>query len=90
MSKRQADQTDFPQAKAVAGGKSRHQTFDNNNDMGEFEDAWEDEIEEEFGDEGAMDDNMNQDGDGMDIDEANNEMKKTKKKISSYIYLVNH
>ncbi|CAO3614150.1 unnamed protein product [Cunninghamella blakesleeana] len=42
--------------------------------MGEFEDAWEDEIEEEFGDEQAMEDDTMKNGDGMDIDEANNEL----------------
>lgn len=64
MSKRRADLSDLPETKSVAGGKSRHQTFDDNNGMGEFEDAWEDEIEEESGDEQAMDDEAMKDGDG--------------------------
>ncbi|ORX58977.1 WD40 repeat-like protein [Hesseltinella vesiculosa] len=70
MSKRQADLEDLPQAKAVLGGASRHQAL--KTDMGEFEDAWEDEIEEEP----IMDDNDDDDqpeGEGMEVDEPQDE-----------------
>lgn len=47
MSKRQADQDDLPQTKSTLGGQQRHPQAADTNGMGEFEDAWEDEIEEE-------------------------------------------
>jgi ribosome assembly protein RRB1 len=47
MSKRQADQDDLPQTKSTLGGQQRHPQAVDTNGMGEFEDAWEDEIEEE-------------------------------------------
>lgn len=49
MSKRQADQADIrEQSKSTAfgNGSSRHAT-EAKNEMGDFEDAWEDEMEEE-------------------------------------------
>ena len=49
MSKRQADQADFRdqnKAAAFGNGNSRHAT-EEKNEMGEFEDAWEDDMEEE-------------------------------------------
>ncbi|KAI8062660.1 WD40-repeat-containing domain protein [Gongronella butleri] len=63
MSKRHADPEDLPEAKAVLGGASRHQATEN--EMGEFEDAWEDEFEEE----NVVEEPVDQDGEGMDVDE---------------------
>ncbi|KAI8885296.1 WD40 repeat-like protein [Backusella circina FSU 941] len=69
MSKRSADQTDLRNGSKFATGESRH--IAENNDMGEFEDAWEDEIEEEQIEEGGNDDEMEEDG--MDVDEKDEE-----------------
>jgi ribosome assembly protein RRB1 len=49
MSKRQADQSELRdqyKAATFGNGASRHGT-EEKNEMGEFEDAWEDEMEEE-------------------------------------------
>jgi ribosome assembly protein RRB1 len=48
MSKRQADQNDLrDQNKSTAFGNGPSRYTQEKNEMGEFEDAWEDEIEEE-------------------------------------------
>ncbi|KAI7860055.1 WD40-repeat-containing domain protein [Circinella umbellata] len=70
MSKRQADRDeDMMQqdSKAVDFGNGRNRNGGKNdlNDMGEFEDAWEDDFEQESGDE--QDQAMEEDG--MDVDE---------------------
>ncbi|KAF7732578.1 ribosome biosynthesis protein rrb1 [Apophysomyces ossiformis] len=70
MSKRQADQEDLrEQAKSAVFeiGQQRH--VNEQNAMGDFEDAWEDEIEEESADEQAMEEEQAEDADGMDVDE---------------------
>jgi ribosome assembly protein RRB1 len=49
MSKRQADQADIREqnkSTAFGNGSNRHST-EAKNEMGDFEDAWEDEMEEE-------------------------------------------
>lgn len=48
MSKRQADQSDLrDQNKSAAFGNGGSRYTEEKNEMGEFEDAWEDEIEDE-------------------------------------------
>ncbi|KAG0191013.1 ribosome biosynthesis protein rrb1 [Apophysomyces sp. BC1034] len=71
MSKRQADQEELrEQTKSTAFGTGRQRHVNDQNAMGDFEDAWEDEIEEESGDEQAMEEEENpEDADGMDVDE---------------------
>lgn len=64
MSKRQADHSDLRnQSKTAAygNGASRH-AAEEKNEMGEFEDAWEDEIEEEEMIDGDMETNEDEDG----------------------------
>lgn len=67
MSKRQADQSDLrDQSKAAAysNGASRHAP-EEVNEMGDFEDNWEDEIEEEEmidGENADMETNEEEDG----------------------------
>lgn len=57
MSKRQAAFDDSETTKAAAlADRSRTMNIENN-EMGEFEDAWEDDFEEESGDEGQDADN---------------------------------
>ncbi|KAI8092521.1 WD40-repeat-containing domain protein [Halteromyces radiatus] len=84
MSKRQADQDEYPQTKAVMGGQSRHQP-EEISAMGEFEDAWEDEIEEESGAEEDMEEeSMDQDGnEGMEVDEPTEE--EQEKELKMYL-----
>lgn len=58
MSKRQATFDDSETTKAAAlADRSRAMNVENN-EMGEFEDAWEDDFEEESGDEGQDDEDM--------------------------------
>lgn len=64
MSKRQADHADLRSQNktgAYGNGVSRHAT-EEKNEMGEFEDAWEDEIEEEEMIDGDMETNEDEDG----------------------------
>ena len=65
MSKRQADQAELrDQAKSTAygNGASRHMNEDKN-EMGDFEDAWEDEMEdEEIVESAEPEENENEDG----------------------------
>ncbi|KAG2229772.1 WD40-repeat-containing domain protein [Thamnidium elegans] len=77
MSKRQADQSelrDQNKAATFGNGATRHAT-EEKNAMGEFEDAWEDDIEEEEevieGDNSDMETNEGEDG--MDVDEKEEE-----------------
>ncbi|KAI8976844.1 WD40-repeat-containing domain protein [Pilobolus umbonatus] len=65
MSKRQADQSEFNNTtkSAFIQGNRRH--VSEHNEMGEFEDAWEDEMEEEVIEEAQED----SEGEGMEVDE---------------------
>ncbi|KAL9557936.1 hypothetical protein MBANPS3_001166 [Mucor bainieri] len=76
MSKRQADQSDIrEQNKSAAfGNGSNRRAPEEKNEMGDFEDAWEDEMEEE---EIVESNDMDDEGeDGMDVDEKEEEEEK--------------
>ncbi|KAI8373646.1 WD40-repeat-containing domain protein [Choanephora cucurbitarum] len=76
MSKRQADQAELrDQAKSTAygNGASRHMNEDKN-EMGDFEDAWEDEMEdEEIVESAEPEENENEDGMDVDMNEEEDE-----------------
>ncbi|KAJ3507183.1 hypothetical protein NLJ89_g6454 [Agrocybe chaxingu] len=68
MAKRPANETDVngqPFQKVPASGKKREAVVED--EMGEFEDAWEDDLES---DEEVVDANDEKDEDGMDVDEV--------------------
>ncbi|KAI8080240.1 WD40-repeat-containing domain protein [Gilbertella persicaria] len=67
MSKRQADPSDSRQNKTTAFGNGVSRHAEEKNEMGEFEDAWEDEMEEEEVVE-SMEPEANDNEDGMDVD----------------------
>ncbi|KAI7907769.1 WD40-repeat-containing domain protein [Cokeromyces recurvatus] len=72
MSKRQADQADLRnQNKSTAfGNEASRYNMEEKNDMGEFEDAWEDEMEEEEIVESA---DVDSEADGMEVDEKDDD-----------------
>ncbi|KAG1050433.1 hypothetical protein G6F43_007296 [Rhizopus delemar] len=65
MSKRQADRSDLREQSKATSFTSRRE-LEKKNEMGEFEDNWEDEIEE---DEELVEEAEEEEGDGMDVDE---------------------
>ncbi|KAG1461719.1 hypothetical protein G6F56_005663 [Rhizopus delemar] len=66
MSKRQADHSELREQSKASSFQNRHEA-EEKNEMGHFEDNWEDEIEEDEGVTEEVEDE--EEGDGMDVDE---------------------
>ncbi|KAI8146103.1 WD40-repeat-containing domain protein [Fennellomyces sp. T-0311] len=89
MSKRQADRDEEMQQdyKAADLGNGRLRSANGDlNEMGEFEDAWEDDFEQESGDE-QQDNGQDQamDEDGMDVDEKEEDEEQEEPELRTYL-----